>query len=153
MENLVMLNKMVTEYDALAYTHDYIFGFECDGTIYAAITTSDLLPYVTSLDKASRGAGLSLRFRPNKAQKNLLKNCETFALCSKKFFEDFHKTSTYNKGENFEQLVTEYYGQTWEKDNVPFTEAGDIVVDGKAFQIKFEKATFCNEKSLQGLKR
>ena len=45
-------------------------------------------------------------------------------------------------------MVTEFYGQTWEKDNVPFTEDGDITVDGIAYQIKFEKATFTNEKTL-----
>ena len=37
----------------------------------------------------------------------------------------------------------------WEKDNVPFTEGGDIEINGKAFQIKYEKATFTNEKFLQ----
>ena len=152
MENTTMLKSLIDGYNEVSYTHNYIFGFESDGVIYGAIATSEVLPYVTSLDKASRGAGLSLRFRPNKAQKEFLKNCETFALCSKKFFEDFHKTSTYNKGENFEQLVTEYYGQRWEKDNVPFTKAGDIEVNGIAFQIKFEKATFCNEKSLRALR-
>ena len=54
----------------------------------------------------------------------------------------------YNKGENFEKMVTEFYGQTWEKDNVPFTDDGDLTVNGVAYQIKFEKATFTNEKSL-----
>jgi hypothetical protein len=56
--------------------------------------------------------------------------------------------SKYNKGEIFEKLVTEAYGQEWVKDNIPFTEAGDIEVDGHAYQIKYEKATFTNEKSL-----
>ena len=53
--------------------------------------------------------------------------------------------SKYNKGEVFEMLVTQHYGQTWVKDNVPFTEDGDLTVDGIAYQIKFEKATFINE--------
>ena len=59
------------------------------------------------------------------------------------------ETTKYNKGEIFEKLITEYFGMKWEKDNVPFTEGGDIEINGKAFQIKYEKATFTNEKFLQ----
>lgn len=69
-------------------------------------------------------------------------------LCSKEFFETTAKESKYNKGEIFEKLVTEYFAQEWTKDNIPFTEAGDIEINGKAYQIKFEKATFTNEKTL-----
>ena len=59
--------------------------------------------------------------------------------------------SKYNRGEVFEKLITEYFGQTWVKDNIPYTEAVDIEVDGIAYQIKFEKATFTNEKTLARL--
>ena len=47
--------------------------------------------------------------------------------------------------------MTESFGQVWEKDNVPFTEDGDLTVNGIAYQIKFEKATFTNEKTLARL--
>ena len=40
------------------------------------------------------------------------------------------------------------FGQIWEKDNVPFTDDGDLTVDGIAYQLKFEKATFINEKQM-----
>ena len=56
--------------------------------------------------------------------------------------------SKYNRGEIFEKLVTEFYGQKWEKDNVPFTDDGDLTVNGIAYQIKFQKATFTSEKQL-----
>jgi hypothetical protein len=49
----------------------------------------------------------------------------------------------------FEKLITEHYGQTWKKDSVPFTEDGDITVDGIAYQIKFVNATFASEKTLK----
>ena len=74
-------------------------------------------------------------------------------LCSEKFFEEQVASTKYNKGEIFEKMVTEYFGQEWEKDNVPFTEDGDITVNGVAYQIKFQKATFCNEKSIANLER
>ena len=63
-------------------------------------------------------------------------------------FDETVTATKYNKGEVFEKMVTEGYGQAWEKDNVPFTKDGDLTVDGVAYQIKFEKATFTNEKSL-----
>ena len=102
------------------------------------------------LDKASRGAGYALRFCPN-AQQKLFLMTSAKVLCSAKFFNEQVANSKYNKGEIFEKLVTEHFGQVWEKDNVPFTEAGDIEVDGIAYQIKYQKATFCNEKSLANL--
>ena len=106
------------------------------------------MPYILKLDKASRGAGYSLRFCPNKNQKAFLLSKGAYPLCSKDFFETSVKESKYNKGEIFEKMVTEYFGQIWEKDNIPFTEDGDLTVNGIAYQIKFEKATFTNEKTL-----
>lgn len=151
MTNLTIFNKMVTEYNELAYTHEYMFGFEDNGTIYCAIANANILNLVCTLDRASRGAGYSLRFKPNKAQKELLKTFDLIAICSTKFFNQLVNDTKYNKGEIFEKLMTEYFGQVWKKDNVPFTEDGDLTVDGIAYQIKFEKATFTNEKSLKKL--
>ena len=121
------------------------------GTIFCAITDEKVLNLVCTLDKASRGAGFALRFKPNKAQKELLKTFELIPVCSTLYFNQLVATTRYNKGEIFEKLVTELFGQVWEKDNVPFTKAGDIEVDGIAYQIKFEKATFTNEKTLKKL--
>ena len=48
----------------------------------------------------------------------------------------------------------EINGQTFRgKDNVKFTEGGDIVIDGKEIQVKYEHARICYDKTLQKLKR
>lgn len=151
MTNAIIFNELVNGYNELAYTHNYMFGFEDRGTIFCAITDEKVLNLVCTLDKASRGAGFALRFKPNKAQKELLKTFELIPVCSTLYFNQLVATTRYNKGEIFEKLVTELFGQVWEKDNVPFTKAGDIEVDGIAYQIKFEKATFTNEKTLKKL--
>ena len=109
---------------------------------------SSVFPYVLCLDCASRGAGYSIRFCPTNDQKLFLLNRSTI-LCSEKFFNDTCASSIYNRGEIFEKLVTEWFGQVWKKDNIPFTEAGDIEVDGIAIQIKFQKSTLANEKTLE----
>jgi hypothetical protein len=96
-----------------------------------------------NVEEASRNQGDNLRLRLKKAQKQSLAKK---AICLGS--ADVLTADKYNKGENFEKVVTEYYGQEWEKDNIPFTKAGDVEVNGIAYQIKFEKATFTNEKSL-----
>lgn len=148
MTNIGLFESMIDRYNSLAYTHNYIWGFTFKGNVYMAITDSAVMPYVCKLDKASRGAGYSLRFKPDTKQKVLLLSKGAKVLCSKDFFETTVKESKYNNGEIFEKMITEYFGQEWEKDNIPFTEAGDIEVNGIAYQIKFEKATFTNEKTL-----
>ena len=147
MTNTTIHANLIDGYNACAYTHDYIFGFTFEGVVYMATLTKDALPLVTCLDRASRGAGYALRFCPNHEQKVYLMQFAR-ALCSVKYFNDLYAESKYNKGEIFEKLVTEHFGQEWVKDTVPFYKDGDITVKGRAFQIKFEKATFCNEKSL-----
>lgn len=151
MENTALLYNMIRAYNSKAFTHEYLFGFSDRGNIYVARTNSKILPYVCCLDSASRGYGRSLRFRPTKAQKELLKTCRCSILCSVEYFNAECKASQYNRGEIFEKIVTERYGQVWTKDSVPFTKSGDLVVDGVHYQIKFEQATFCNEYSLENL--
>ena len=146
--NTALFQKMINRYNELSYTHNYIYGFYFQNVVYMVEATADLMPYILKLDKASRGAGYALRFCPTKEQKALLLSKGATVLCSKNFFETSVKESKYNKGEIFEKMVTEFFGQEWEKDNVPFTEDGDVTVNGVAYQIKFEKATFTNEKIL-----
>lgn len=142
---------MIKLYNKKSYTHNYIYGFIYKGLVYMTVTDASVMPYVLKLDKASRGAGMALRFKPSVDQKLFLLSQGATVLCSKDFFEEAIAESKYNRGEIFEKLVTEKFGQVWTKDNVPFTQDGDITVDGVAYQIKFEKATFCNEKSLARL--
>ena len=152
MTNTTLLHYLIARYCEKAFTDNYIIGFELGGVIYASFVDDNMLPFITCLDKASRGQGMSLRFRPTKAQKQLL--CTTAqVVCSKEYFEDMVNSSKYNKGEIFEKLVTEeIFGQTWTKDNIPFTISGDVVVDEKHYQVKYQGATFTNEKTLASLK-
>ena len=146
-----LFEMMIRRYNKLAYTHSYIYGIVFQNVVYMVKATEEIMPYVLRLDKASRGAGYALRFKPNNSQRALLLAKGATALCSKDFFEDVYANSKYNRGEIFEKMVTEHFGQKWEKDNIPFTKDGDITVDGIAYQIKFEKATFINEKQLAGM--
>ena len=148
------VKKMLQDrYNSMAFTDQYIMGYRFADMVYMTICNACIVDAVTCLDSASRGAGYALRFKPNKAQKAVLMAENMTPICSVKFFDDMVKESKYNKGEIFEKLVTEFFGQVWEKDSVPFTEAGDIEVDGVAYQIKYESATFTNEKTLARLSK
>lgn len=143
--------NLIEKYNALAFTHLYIFGYSENGKIRAAFGTSDDLYKVCKLDKASRNGGNSLRFIPTKEQKKILDSLNGFTLCTTQEFKAMTTTSKYNSGEVFEKLVTEFFGQEWKKDFVSFTQAGDIEISGTPYQIKFERATFASEKTLERL--
>lgn len=152
MENRIAHKTLVDFYNEKSFTHNYIFGFTYKGNVYAVKTTSEALAYITKVDKASRGAGLALRFKPNTSIKLMLMDMGAKAICSTEMFEEVLKSDRYNRGEVFEKMVTEMSGQTWTKDNVPFTDDGDLTVNGVAYQIKYEKATFINEAQMMRMK-
>ena len=150
MTNPELFHSMVERYDRKSFTHKYIFGFTFRHNVYAVKADSSVLPSVLCLDKASRGAGYALRFCPTTAIKMaLLKGAEV--LCSEQFFNEQVASCKYNRGEIFEKLVTESFGQTWKKDNVPFWKDGDVTANGIAYQVKFEKASFITEKTLASI--
>lgn len=150
--NTTLFKHMIDEHNRISYTHFYIFGFKYKHNVYFTFTTKEILPYILKMDTASKGQGHSLRFKPDKAQKLLLLP-QAQLLCSEEWFESQVASCEYNRGDIFEKLITEMQGQHWTKDHVPFTEAGDIEIDGIPYQIKFEKATFTNEKTLANLGR
>lgn len=147
-----MKKTLIDFYNSKAYTHLYIIGVMYKGKVYMVKTTSAILPYILTTDKASGGAGYSLRFKPNNEQRLMVIAEGATVLCSAEYFNAAVDACKYNRGEVFEKLVTEYYGQHWEKDKIPFTEAGDLEVDGVAYQIKYEKATFISEAQMARLR-
>lgn len=60
----------------------------------------------------------------------------------------------YNKGVEFEKLVSEMNGQEFRgKDSVGFWVSGDIEIDGKQVQVKFQGAQIVAEKTLKRLQK
>ncbi len=151
MTNVELFKAMLDKYNKLSYTHNYIFGFSYKGNVYAVVTTSEILPFIMTLDKGSREQGYSLRFNPTNAQKIFLLSKGAELVCSTEYFNTLVEDSKYNRGEIFEKCVTERAGQVWQKDNLPFNRGGDLTIGQTSFQIKFEKATFTNEKTLARL--
>ena len=63
---------MVHRYNKGAFTHNYIFGFVRNGLVYAVQVNNaaDLLNSLTYVEK--RSSGYNLRYRPNKAQQEVI---------------------------------------------------------------------------------
>lgn len=148
MTNAILIN-LIARYNSKAFTHNYIMGFTFNDAVYYVEQVG--LSFGVKLDKASskNGGGYSIRYNPTKDEKKaLVESGLAKMLCSRDFFKSTVENSKYNKGEIFEKLITEMFGQTWEKDNVPFFSGADLTTEEKAYSLKFEKATICTESTL-----
>ena len=139
---------MLKYYRKHSAADSYIIGFSLDKMIYF-VEIDEIMPRFLKVGQASRNRGEVLRLRMTKAQKESLMKKNPICLGSAELLENDY----YNRGEIFEKLITEYYGQTWEKDNIPFWEQGDININGKEVQIKFNEASLINEGQIKKLKK
>ena len=142
--------EMLTKYEALTAADAYIIGFEFNGSLYTYYTnTLDAIADRIVLDHASskRGGTAKIRIRLDKWAK--IRLAQKATNCGKISVMEY--AGKYNVGEKFERYVTELNGKVWTKDNVPFWQAGDIEINGKQVQIKFDGAEITNEKTLATL--
>lgn len=137
-------------YNALSASHLYILGFMVQNILYYVKMDFETLARYMKADRASsaRGGFAKLRIKLTKEQKaELLRMATTCGTA-----EDLTTDSHYNKGENFERIITELLTpDKWVKDSVPFNVAGDIVLNGENVQIKFDGAEITNERLLKKL--
>ena len=139
---------MIKNYRKFSAADSYIIGFVSNKMLYF-VEMSEIMPRFLNVEVASRNQGENLRLRLKKSHKENLMRKNPICLGSAELLTE----SKYNKGEIFEKLVTEYFGQTWEKDTVPFWVQGDINVNGKEVQIKLDTATLMNTKQIKKLQK
>jgi hypothetical protein len=156
MTNENIMNYLITAYNELAYTHNYIMGYVAEGMVYGARleNAESLLPYITNLDRASKknGGTLQLKYKPNKNQIALIieKATEIKAICTVDYLEKLNSECRQNRGQIFETLAAEVFnGKQVEKKNAKFTECGDIVIKERHYQVKYLKATFTDERTIK----
>ena len=138
-------------------THDYTKGYYIVGTyehgmIFVHVLDNFHFVELAHLDQGSRGSGACLKYRQTKKTVEIIRASATysFPLCTLEMLEAVARAygKQANRGKAFEKLVTEYFGQVWEDDHIPFWEAGDIELNGQAYQIKYDRCNFCNEKQM-----
>ena len=138
---------MIKWYREKSVADGYILGFVYAGELWM-IETKEIMPRFLTVEVASRNQGENLRLRIRKSLKEELMRKGPICLGDASLLE----AEKYNKGEIFEKIVTEYYGQTWQKDTIPFWVQGDINVDGRELQIKLDTATLMNTKQIERFK-
>lgn len=139
--------KNYKKYSAADY---YLIGFFYKKVLYIG-KLDELKPRFVAIGHAASKAGggekLNL-YLPNKRKEELIRK-GAIAICNKDEFD-----TSIGKGWAFEKLVNELCGFEWEgQDTVPFYKAGDITINGKEVQLKFEGAQIVAEKTLQRLKK
>ena len=145
------IDRMRRDYERFTAAEGYAIGFHVGNDVYCAMLDRIPRRYTKiqkECSKAGGGYGLYISVKSKKAKKELLKKAILVGTLSD-ITDD-----KYNKGVMFEKLVYEMNGQAFRgKDNVRFTEAGDITIDGKEIQVKYEHARICYDKTLTKLKK
>lgn len=144
------LDRMRRDYERFTGAEGYAIGFHIENEVFVVML--DKIPRrFTRVQKecsaCGGGYGLYINVRSKKAKSELIKKAIKVGMIA-----DL-ESNKYNKGVMFEKLVYELNNQEFRgKDNVRFTEGGDIEIDGKQIQIKYEHARICYDKTLKKLK-
>jgi len=145
------IDRMRRDYERFTAAEGYAIGFHVENDVYLAML--DKIPRrFTKLQKecSKNGGtmGLYINVKSKKAKNELLKKAVKVGT-----LEDI-TDEKYNKGVMFEKLVYELNGQEFRgKDAVPFYQSGDITINGKEIQVKYERARICYDTTLTKLKK
>ena len=145
------LDRMRKEYERYTAAEGYAIGFHIGNEVYCAMIDTIPRRYTKIQKECSRvgGYGLYISVKNKKFKNELMK--KAFLIGT---LDDIAPTESYNRGVMFERLVYIAFGQEPRpKDNVRFYQAGDITIDGKEIQIKYEHARICYEKTLRKLSK
>ena len=141
---------MIKNYRKFSAADSYILGFIYKHEVYM-IEVKEIMPRYMRVEHESskKGGCAKLQLRlPQNYQKQLMRK-GAICLGSEEILN-----GEYNKGVEFERLVSEMNGQTFRgKDNVPFYVEGDLEIDGKQVQIKFNGAQIVVERTLKKLQK
>lgn len=156
------MNKALEQYMKQVYNNNaftgahYIVGYREDGIVYMAIFSNFHFVELAKLTTGSRKAGHCLRYTQTNTAVTTLKARADYIipLCTVAELEALAwcwngtECKQANRGKAFERLVTEYFGQVWEDDSIPWWEGPDIEINGIGYQIKYDRCNFCNEKQI-----
>ena len=143
-------NTMIRQYRRFSAADGYVLGFEYKHTVYA-IMVDEIMPRFMRVEKESskKGGAQKLQLRITKNFKEQLIRKGATALGGTEIL-----SGQYNKGVEFERIISEMNGQTFRgKENVGFWIEGDLEIDGKQIQVKFNGAQIVVERTLHRLQK
>lgn len=142
---------MIRNYRKFSAADGYILGFIYKKMLYA-IEVPEIMPRYIRLEHTSSKTGhkKKLQFRlTNKYMEQLIRKG---AVCLGG--QEMVISDEWNKGVVFERLIYSLNSQEPRgKDSVGFWESGDINIDGRELQVKFNGAQIVIEDTLERLKK
>jgi hypothetical protein len=143
-------NTMIKNYRRFSAADAYIIGFTYKHEVYM-VEVEEIAPrYMRVEHESSKKGGcakLQLRLTNQYMEQLIRKGAQVIG-------DEDILVGEYNKGVEFERVISEMNGVEYRgKDSVPFYEAGDLNVDGKEIQIKFNGAQIVVERTLKRLQK
>ena len=141
---------MIKNYRKFSAANAYILGFEYKHQIYC-IMIDEIPPRYMQVEHESskKGGAAKLQLRLHKAHKEELLRKGATLIGNEDIL-----IGKYNKGVEFERIISEMNGQEFRgKENVGFWVEGDLEIDGRQVQIKFNGAQIVVETTLERLKK
>jgi hypothetical protein len=143
-------NTMIKNYRKFSAADAYIIGFTYKHEVYM-VEVKEIAPrYMRVEHESSKKGGcakLQLRLTNQYMEQLIRKGAQVIG-------DEDMLVGEYNKGVEFERIISEMNGVEYRgKDSVPFYEAGDLNVDGKEIQIKFNGAQIVVERTLKRLQK
>lgn len=129
----------------------YILGFIYKHELYS-ITVDEIMPRFMRVEKSSakKGAHEKLQFKLRNEHKEQLIRKGAQKIGTETDLLEIPN----NKGVSFERMVYRMNGQEpREKDNIRFTEGGDINVNGVEYQVKLEGAQIVEFRTLNKIQK
>ena len=143
------LDRMRKQYEQFTAAEGYIIGFHIGDDVY--MVRFDKIPRKYTLvqkESHSCGGGYGLYVKISSFHSKIELIDKAVKIGTIKDLE----SNKYNKGVMFERLIYKINGQELrEKDSIPFYKKGDININGKEIQIKYEHARICYDRTLQRL--
>lgn len=148
-EMIALLNWMITTYHAHSAADSYWFGFVLNHMLYVVPDISfETLSRFFRLERAAMSKGGFNKVRIRATVEELKELLPVAVLLGD---ESLLTETTKNRGDGLEKVLSERFGDgRWEKhDSTKFFLSGDIEIDGKQVQVKFNSAELTNEKILR----
>lgn len=127
----------IDNYRRLSAADYYIVGFEQDGEVYAV----ELLTIPPRFIVRERDKIRLKKF--SKKDKQYLMNQGAYHLCSVD-----RLSGKGNKGMGLERVVKEIHGIEYKHDSVPFYQQGDLTIEDKQVQVKYDRGHMVSHSTL-----
>lgn len=146
-------------YSRNAYTNNYIVGTHEDGIIVAYfLKNTHFSEYSHKAESSGKNGANSIALRYDQSEKILrilrARAVAIVPICTESELEELASCwngkpcKQKNRGKAFERLVTEWAGQTWTDDKIPWWLGPDLVIDEIPYQIKYDRCGFTNERQI-----